>query len=59
MNIVFAQKFTRNAKNNLECLKIIWIFSIFAVFITHPLLNLFQFWEQSQDIDPILIYLVP
>ena len=39
VNIIFGQKFTRNAKNGFECLKLIWsgTFAIFDLYQDRPL----------------------
>ena len=51
---VFGQKFTRNAKNRFECLKLIWS-GTFAIFNTEPL----WFWSRIGSRVKISHYIQP
>ena len=54
LNRVFGQKFTRNAKNGFECLKLIWS-GAFAIFNTEPL----WFWPRIRSWVKISHYIQP
>ena len=54
LNRVFGQKFTRNAKNGFECLKLIWS-GTFAIFNTEPL----WFWSRIGSRVKISHYIQP
>ena len=54
LNRVFGQKFTRNAKNGFECLKLIWS-GTFEIFNTEPL----WFWSSIGSRVKISHYIQP
>ena len=54
LNWVFGQKFTRNAKNGFECLKLVWS-GTFAIFNTEPL----WFWSRIGSRVNISHYIQP